>query len=103
MLICLASIFKYCNGLSVFMNPKKLNPKASGLSFGILYSASLFLLALLPVLFNGWAKTAVLEMSSLYIGYGPSFKGALFGLVYGFVMGSVFGYLLALLYNKFSR
>ncbi|MFH1592026.1 MAG: bacteriophage holin [Candidatus Woesearchaeota archaeon] len=82
---------------------QKISPKALGLSLGIVWAVGIFLLGILPVLFGDWGKTMVLEFSSLYIGYGPSFGGAIIGAIWGFVDGLLLGLIVAWLYNKLLK
>ena len=82
---------------------QKLNPKALAIGFGILLAICVFILGLMPVFFNGWGKTMVLEISSVYIGYKPGVLGALIGSIWAFVDGLIGGYLIGWLYNKFLK
>ena len=43
----------------------------------------------------------VAVLSSVYIGYSPTFVGSITGAVWGFVDGFIGGVLIAWLYNKF--
>lgn len=62
----------------------------------------------LGILFVGWAASfgwgvgPVDVMSSLYIGYGPSFLGGIIGAVWAFVDGAIGGAIIALLYNALA-
>lgn len=82
---------------------QKINPKALALSLGIIWAVGIFLLGILPVIFNGWAKTMVLSISSLYIGFKPTFGGAVIGAIWGFVDGFISGWIIGWLYNKFLK
>ena len=81
----------------------KLNPKALALSLGIIGAISIFLLGILPILFNKWGHNLVLTIGSLYIGYAPNLKGAIIGAIWGFLDGFICGYLIAVLYNKLLK
>ena len=70
-----------------------------GLAVGISWALGVFLLGLAAGLFD-WGVPVVAILSSLYIGYSPSFVGSIAGAVWGFVDGVVFGVLIAWLYNK---
>lgn len=64
------------------------------------WGIAVFLLGMMAWLF-GWGIEVASALSSLYIGYGPSFVGAIAGAVWGFVDGLVFGIVIAWLYNRF--
>jgi hypothetical protein len=51
--------------------------------------------------FFGWGMLVVQVLSSLYIGYGPTFVGTIAGAVWAFVDGFVAGVLIAWLYKQF--
>lgn len=47
----------------------------------------------------GWGTGIVDVMSSLYIGYGPSFVGGIIGGIWALVDGAICGAVIALIYN----
>lgn len=64
----------------------------------------------LSMLFVGWLAaflgygTGIVEvMSSIYIGFTPTFIGGIVGGVYGFIDGAIGGALIALFYNWFVK
>ena len=71
-----------------------------GLAFGITWALGMFLLGIAAALFD-WGVPVVAVLSSVYIGYSPSFFGSIAGAVWGFVDGFIGGVLMAWLYNKF--
>jgi hypothetical protein len=71
-----------------------------GLAIGVTWAIAVFMLGLAAWLFD-WGIEVASALSSLYIGYGPSFVGAITGAVWGFVDGLVLGAMIALLYNRF--
>jgi len=71
-----------------------------GLAFGITWALGMFLLGIAAALFD-WGVPVVAVLSSVYIGYSPSFVGSIAGAVWGFVDGFIGGVLMAWLYNKF--
>jgi len=87
--------------ISAPTNYFKINPKALSLSLGIIGAVSIFILGILPILFNGWGASLVSITGSLYKGYSPSFGGAIIGAIWGFIDGYIGGLLIAWLYNKF--
>jgi len=71
-----------------------------GLAIGVTWAIAVFLLGLAAWLF-GWGIEAASALSSLYIGYGPSFVGAIAGAVWGFADGFILGIMIAWFYNRF--
>ena len=62
----------------------------------------MFILGLAATLFE-WGILVVKVLSTLYIGYMPSFVGSIAGAVWAFVDGFIAGALMAWLYNKLLR
>ncbi len=79
----------------------RLDVRALALSVGLCWGGAM--------LFVGWTATAgwgvefVRVMGSVYIGFTPSFTGALVGGIWGFVDGMLAGLIVAVLYNLFAR
>jgi hypothetical protein len=69
-----------------------------GIAFGIVYAAVFFLYGLVAALF-GWGMEFAAMIGSFYVGFGPTFAGALIGAVWGFAVGFVFFAVAAWLYN----
>lgn len=80
----------------------KLNAKACGLAFGILWSAGVVIMGLLAMV-GAWAKPFVDVLSYMYVGYSVSIVGILIGAVWGFADAFIGGFLFAWLYNKFVK
>ena len=82
-------------------------PKASlgvvslGLAIGIAWALGAFLLGLMAGVFD-WGVPVVAVLSSVYVGYSPSFVGSVTGAVWGFVDGFIGGVVIAWLYNRFA-
>lgn len=53
-------------------------------------------------MFN-WANAFVEVMSSIYIGFEPTFIGAIIGGIWGFGDGFLAGLILAFFYNRFRK
>ena len=70
-----------------------------GLALGIVSALTVFVIGIGAGLF-GWGILVVQVLSSLYIGYEPSFVGAVSGAVWAFVGGLIGGALIAWLYNR---
>jgi len=71
-----------------------------GMAIGVTWSIAVFVLGLAAWLF-GWGIEVAAVLSGLYIGFGPSFVGAITGAVWGFVDGLILGALIAWFYNRF--
>jgi fructose-specific phosphotransferase system IIC component len=71
-----------------------------GLALGVTSAIFGFLLGVVAAAF-GWGVQLAAALSSLYIGYGPTFVGAIAGAVWAFVDGLIAGVLIAWLYNRF--
>lgn len=69
-----------------------------GLSAGILWGISLFVITLLSI-WTGYAGLFLLVVKSIYPGYSISYEGAFLGLFYGFIDAFFGFFILALLYN----
>jgi len=76
----------------------KLKIKPLALTLGTIIGAYIFLLGMAAML--GWGEELVRIIGTFYIGYGPTFLGALIGGVYGFIDGAIAGALIAFIYNK---
>ena len=82
-------------------------PKASlgvislGLAIGIAWAIGVFLLGLAAGLLD-WGVPVVAVLSSVYVGYSPSFVGSVTGAVWGFGDGFIGGVVIAWLYNRFA-
>ncbi len=79
-----------------------LNPKAFGLSCGIIWGLVLFVLTILAVS-TGYSYDFLELLSKVYIGYKITYLGSLIGLVYGFLDGFIGAYIFVWLYNKFNK
>src|SRR5579862_9221494 len=76
----------------------KLSVCNLGSALGIVWGLSMFLLAILTMLF-GVASPFVDIFSSLYWGYDATPMGAILGLIWGFIDGFIMGALIAFFYN----
>lgn len=80
----------------------KLDIRALGLTFGILWAIGLFLWTLIAIP-TGYGIEMLEMLATVYPGYSVTFVGALIGAVYGFVDGLIGGVLVAWLYNLLVR
>ena len=72
-----------------------------GLALGTTAALVVFLIGVTTAFF-GWGILVVQVLSTLLIGYEPSFVGAVAGAVWAFVDGFIAGMFLAWLYNRFA-
>ena len=79
----------------------KLNSVSLGLSIGILWGLSVFVMGLVAH-FYVYGKPFVEALATLYLGYEPSIKGSIVGGITGLIYGFIVGFLIAWLYNRFS-
>ena len=79
----------------------KLQPVPLGVAVGILWAAYVFIVGLTAI--GGWGGGIVAALGTLYIGYGPSFLGAIIGAIWAFVDGLVAGVIVAWLYNMLAK
>jgi len=47
----------------------------------------------------GYGTGLIIQYSSIYFGYAPSFMGGVWGALWGLVSGFIFGFILILVYN----
>ena len=71
-----------------------------GLALGVTSAIFVFFLGIMAAWFD-WGVPAAAVLSSVYIGFGPTFVGSISGAVWAFVDGLLFGVLVAWLYNRF--
>ena len=78
----------------------KLSKKAFGLTAGIIWALTIFLITNL-LLIRGSGGVVVSGFKNIYPGYSFSFLGSIIGLIWGFLNGFIGGWLFALLNNLF--
>lgn len=79
----------------------RLNGRAWGIAFGLLFGGGLFLATNILVLKGGENVGAHLGLLGVYLpGYRVSFVGSLVGFVYLFVIGYAVGRLIGIVYNR---
>ncbi len=71
-----------------------------GLAVAVTSAVFTFFLGLMATFF-GWGIELAAALSSLYIGFSPTFVGTIAGAVWAFVDGFVGGVMIAWLYNRF--
>lgn len=80
----------------------KLDSRALGGAFGVLWGLTMFILTILSAM-NGYASDFLIMMAGIYPGFSLTYLGAVIGAIYGFIDGFIGGWLLGWLYNRFSR
>lgn len=80
---------------------EKLSVK--GLAIGLGASWAICMLFVGWVAMFGWSVKFVEVMSSVYIGFEPSFLGGIIGAVWGFVDGAIGGIIIAIVYNAVTK
>lgn len=79
-------------------NRMKLSVWAFGFSFGIVWAIGLLIMGWLAWLF-GWGIPMIRIIGSVYLGYTPTFMGAIVGAIWGAVDLFVAGVIFAAIYN----
>jgi len=80
----------------------KLNIKALGLTFGIIWGITILIIGIAAAC-GSYGELIVALLGSIYIGYEASILGSLIGAIWGFVDAFIFGVIIAWLYNKFTK
>lgn len=83
------------------MSGCRLSPIRLGLSFGVIWGFSLFIMGMLAYLY-AYGNPFVAAIGSLYLGYEPSIKGSIIGGAIGFIDAFITGFLIGWLYNLFG-
>jgi hypothetical protein len=73
-----------------------------GVALGLTNALAVFLLGIATAVF-GWGILVVQVLSTLYIGYEPTFLGSVTGAVWAFVDAFFGGVLFAWIYNRLVR
>ncbi|MEP6571593.1 MAG: hypothetical protein ABJD11_02825 [Gemmatimonadota bacterium] len=82
----------------------KLNGRAWGIAFGLLFGGGLFIATVLLVLRGGENVGQHLAMLRVFFpGYTVSALGSIVGFIYGFVLGYALGRLIGAVYNRLVR
>ena len=71
-----------------------------GLAMGLTWAIFVFGLGVMAA-FTGWGALFAQMLASIFIGFSPTFVGAIAGAVWAFVDGLIAGVLIAWLYNRF--
>ncbi|OGC03845.1 hypothetical protein A2276_08345 [candidate division WOR-1 bacterium RIFOXYA12_FULL_43_27] len=79
----------------------KLDPLKFGLSAGIIWGIGVFMMALIAKE-TSYGIGFVSALGKIYIGEGPTFLGAILGMIYGFFDAGIGFFVFAWLYNKLA-
>jgi len=71
-----------------------------GFAMGTTSAVLVFVLGIVAAFF-GWGAPLAAALSTLFIGFGPTFVGSIAGAVWAFVSGLITGLMIAWLYNRF--
>lgn len=80
----------------------KLDIKAFGLAFGILWGLAMFIGTWWIIMSSG-VQEGVPLMGKFYLGYRITPLGSVVGLIWGFFDGLISGVIFAWLYNRLAR
>lgn len=84
------------------MRHGRLHVLGFGVACGVVWALSLFITAILSHL-NGYGSGFISGLSSVYMGYAPTFMGAVMGAIWGFFDMLIAGIVLAVVYNIFIK
>jgi hypothetical protein len=79
-----------------------LGVMSMGVALGVTSALVVFFIGITTAVF-GWGALVVQVLSTLYIGYEPSFIGSVTGAVWAFVDGFIGGMLFAWIYKRLVR
>ena len=80
------------------MKEKKFNIMAFALALGVTCALANLIIGWTGMM--GWGNRYVDVMGSFYVGFTPSFFGAIVGAIWGFVHGFIGGFIFCWLYNN---
>ncbi|ABX78301.1 hypothetical protein AYM02_03975 [Coxiella burnetii] len=80
----------------------RLGVTSFGFAVGIVWALGLLILGLFSW-WTGWGRLMVSVISSVYVGYAPTFWGTIVGVIWGFIDGFISGVILAAIYNCCAR
>ena len=80
---------------------EKLSVKGLAVGLGVSWAVCMLFVGWTSIF--GWGVKFVETMSSVYIGFTPTFLGGAIGAIWGFVDGAIGGAIIALIYNAIVR
>ena len=82
----------------------KLHPKSLAMAMGTIFALSLAALTLVIIIPGGGQGNTFGKLGHIFIGYNPALRplqSLIIGPMWSFASGYVFGWILALIYNKY--
>ncbi len=76
---------------------EKLNVRKFAVALGFSWAIGTLVLGWAAM--SGWGVSMVDALSSIYVGYGPTFLGAIIGAIWAFFDGAIGGAIIAWIYN----
>jgi hypothetical protein len=80
---------------------KRIKLRAAILSFGITWAIAMLFIGWVAMF--GWGIRVVEVLSSLYIGFAPTFIGGIIGAIWGFFDGAIGAVIFVLIYNAMVK
>jgi hypothetical protein len=80
---------------------KKIDLKGAVVAFGLTWAIAMLFIGWVAIF--GWGIRVVDILSSLYIGFAPTFIGGIIGAVWGFFDGAIGAAIFVLLYNAMVK
>ena len=78
---------------------ERLNVRALAIAGGVVWALAMLFIGWTSWLFD-WGTGFVSLMSSIYLGFKPTFAGAVIGALWALIDGALAGALIAWVYNK---
>jgi len=76
---------------------ERLNVKALAIGVGASWAICMLISGWASMF--GWGVNFVEAMSSVYVGFAPTFLGGIIGAIWGFIDGAIGGAIIAFVYN----
>jgi len=80
-----------------------LHPWAFGFAAALLWAVAIFVLAIINAAGGAYGARFIFSLSAFYIGYAPTFIGAIIGAIWAFFDAGIGFLIFAWLYNCFAR
>jgi hypothetical protein len=80
-----------------------MNIKGAALGAGTLWGLAVFFVGIFAAATGSYGVQFVNALGSIYLGYAPTYPGAIIGGILGFIDGAIAAAIFAYLYNHFSK